>query len=163
MFGKTGGAFSCVTEISVNISCEYRKVFLKRLAVLAILVSAQVVREAYFSSQSYLQLDVTDANSLKSEFYGSFSFRTDEKDGLMLFHRDQVRGGGLPDAPRVSRAFSLRFPRAAHCSVSAAAGGILSGHLGEGPHRGEDRRQRGQVSEDVQRQQQPQCRFLQQP
>ncbi|MEQ2157330.1 hypothetical protein GOODEAATRI_000718 [Goodea atripinnis] len=49
-----------------------------------------VVREAYFSGQSYLELVLDKPNSLKDNFYASFSFRTDEKDGLMLYHRDQV-------------------------------------------------------------------------
>ncbi|KAK5624087.1 hypothetical protein CRENBAI_015003 [Crenichthys baileyi] len=48
-----------------------------------------VVREAYFSGQSYLELVFDKPNSLNDNFYASFSFRTDEKDGLMLYHRDQ--------------------------------------------------------------------------
>ncbi|XP_015258525.1 PREDICTED: laminin subunit alpha-5, partial [Cyprinodon variegatus] len=48
-----------------------------------------VVREAHFRGQSYLQLAPTSINNLKNDFYASFSFRTDEKDGLILYHRDQ--------------------------------------------------------------------------
>ncbi|XP_035998362.1 laminin subunit alpha-5 [Fundulus heteroclitus] len=51
-----------------------------------------IAREAHFPGQSYLQLEVTDVNEenrLGKDFYASFSFRTEQKDGLMLYHRDQ--------------------------------------------------------------------------
>lgn len=54
-------------------------------------VFVQVAREAYFSGQSYLDLGVTNVSSLMSNFYASFSFRTDQTEGLMFYHKDQVR------------------------------------------------------------------------
>lgn len=53
-------------------------------------VSVQVAREAHFSGQSYLDLDVTNVPSLRNNFYASFSFRTDKMEGLLFYHRDQV-------------------------------------------------------------------------
>ncbi|KAM4737780.1 laminin subunit alpha-5 isoform 2-T2 [Anableps anableps] len=48
-----------------------------------------VAREAHFSGQSYLQLALNDISSQKNNFYTSFSFRTDQKNGLMFYHQDQ--------------------------------------------------------------------------
>lgn len=50
----------------------------------------QVAREAHFSGQSYLDLSVSDVPTLRNNFYASFSFRTEQKDGLMFYHHDQV-------------------------------------------------------------------------
>lgn len=50
----------------------------------------QVAREAHFSGQSYLDLSVGDVPTLRNNFYASFSFRTEQKDGLMFYHHDQV-------------------------------------------------------------------------
>lgn len=54
-------------------------------------VSVQVPREAFFTGQSYLELNLTNSLSLKNNFYAGFGFRTDQKEGLMLYHRDKVR------------------------------------------------------------------------
>ncbi|XP_015822830.1 laminin subunit alpha-5 isoform X1 [Nothobranchius furzeri] len=48
-----------------------------------------VAREAYFSGQSYLDLNLTSVSSLKNNFYASFSFRTEQTKGLMFYHHDQ--------------------------------------------------------------------------
>ncbi|XP_043984093.1 laminin subunit alpha-5 isoform X1 [Gambusia affinis] len=48
-----------------------------------------VAREAHFSSQSYMKLAPKDVSSQNDKFYASFSFRTDQKNGLMFFHKDQ--------------------------------------------------------------------------
>ncbi|XP_077572690.1 laminin subunit alpha-5 isoform X2 [Stigmatopora nigra] len=48
-----------------------------------------VAREAHFSGQSYLDLALTNVPELRSNFYASFSFRTEYKDGLMFFHHDK--------------------------------------------------------------------------
>ncbi|KAM6929230.1 laminin subunit alpha-5 [Lycodopsis pacificus] len=48
-----------------------------------------VAREAHFSSQSYLGLALTNIPSLRSNFYSSFGFRTEQKEGLMFYHHDQ--------------------------------------------------------------------------
>lgn len=48
-----------------------------------------VAREAHFTGQSYLDLDLSNIPSLRDNFYASFSFRTDKTDGLMFYHRDQ--------------------------------------------------------------------------
>ncbi|XP_037833033.1 laminin subunit alpha-5 isoform X1 [Kryptolebias marmoratus] len=48
-----------------------------------------VAREAHFNGQSYLDLGVTNVSSLRSNFYISFSFRTDQTEGLMFYHQNQ--------------------------------------------------------------------------
>lgn len=48
-----------------------------------------VAREAHFSGQSYLDLALTNIPTLRNNFYASFSFRTENTEGLMFFHRDQ--------------------------------------------------------------------------
>ncbi|XP_058499238.1 laminin subunit alpha-5 isoform X1 [Solea solea] len=48
-----------------------------------------VAREAHFSGQSYLDLALTNVPSLRDNFYASFSFRTDQKEGLMFYHQDK--------------------------------------------------------------------------
>ncbi|XP_031700147.1 laminin subunit alpha-5 isoform X2 [Anarrhichthys ocellatus] len=48
-----------------------------------------VAREAHFSSQSYLGLALTNIPSLRNNFYSSFGFRTEQKEGLMFYHHDQ--------------------------------------------------------------------------
>ena len=50
----------------------------------------QVAREAHFSGQSYLDLAPGNVPNLKNNFYTSFSFRTEQKEGLMFYHHDQV-------------------------------------------------------------------------
>lgn len=50
----------------------------------------QVAREAHFSGQSYLDLEVANIPTLRNNFYASFSFRTEQKEGLMFYHHDQV-------------------------------------------------------------------------
>lgn len=50
----------------------------------------QVAREAHFSGQSYLDLDLANIPTLRNNFYTSFSFRTEQKEGLMFYHHDQV-------------------------------------------------------------------------
>lgn len=53
-------------------------------------VCFQVAREAHFSGQSYLDLGLSNVLTLRNNFYASFSFRTEEKEGLMFYHRDKV-------------------------------------------------------------------------
>lgn len=53
-------------------------------------VTLQVAREAHFSGQSYLGMTVSNIPTLSNNFYTSFSFRTEHKEGLMFYHRDQV-------------------------------------------------------------------------
>ncbi|XP_028307698.1 laminin subunit alpha-5 isoform X2 [Gouania willdenowi] len=48
-----------------------------------------VARQAHFSGQSYLDMALSDVISLRNNFYTSFSFRTDQSDGLMFHHRDK--------------------------------------------------------------------------
>uniref|UniRef100_A0A096M5Y4 Uncharacterized protein n=1 Tax=Poecilia formosa TaxID=48698 RepID=A0A096M5Y4_POEFO len=48
-----------------------------------------VARKAHFSGQSYMKLAPKDVSSQKDKFYASFSFRTEQKNGLMFFHKDQ--------------------------------------------------------------------------
>lgn len=53
----------------------------------------QVAREAHFSGQSYLDLAVSNIPTLRNNFYASFSFRTEQQEGLLFYHRDQVTAG----------------------------------------------------------------------
>ncbi|XP_053174071.1 laminin subunit alpha-5 [Scomber japonicus] len=48
-----------------------------------------VAREAHFSGQSYLGLALSDISSVKKNFYAGFSFRTEQKSGLMFHHHDK--------------------------------------------------------------------------
>ncbi|KAM8862639.1 laminin subunit alpha-5 isoform 2-T2 [Spinachia spinachia] len=48
-----------------------------------------VAREAHFSGQSYLDLSLANVPTLRNNFYSSFGFRTEQKEGLMFYHHDQ--------------------------------------------------------------------------
>lgn len=48
-----------------------------------------VAREAHFSGLSYLDLGPSDITSLRDNFYAGFGFRSDQKNGLMLYHQAQ--------------------------------------------------------------------------
>ncbi|KAA8582349.1 hypothetical protein FQN60_009089 [Etheostoma spectabile] len=48
-----------------------------------------VAREAHFSGESYLDMALTNIPTLMNNFYASFSFRTEQKEGLMFYHHDQ--------------------------------------------------------------------------
>ncbi|KAM9752098.1 laminin subunit alpha-5 isoform 2-T2 [Menidia menidia] len=48
-----------------------------------------VAREAHFSGQSFLNLNLTHIPPLRSNFFASFSFRTEKTTGLMFYHSDQ--------------------------------------------------------------------------
>lgn len=53
----------------------------------------QVAREAHFSGKSYLDLAPRNIPTLRNNFYASFSFRTEQQEGLLFYHRDQVTAG----------------------------------------------------------------------
>uniref|UniRef100_A0A8C9YW11 Laminin, alpha 5 n=1 Tax=Sander lucioperca TaxID=283035 RepID=A0A8C9YW11_SANLU len=53
-------------------------------------VHTVVAREAHFSGQSYLDMALTNIPTLTNNFYASFSFRTEQTEGLMFYHHDQV-------------------------------------------------------------------------
>lgn len=59
-------------------------------------VHVQLAREGYFSGQSYLNFNVTDASSIMNNFFAGLGFRTETTDGLMFFHKSQVRGNPQP-------------------------------------------------------------------
>lgn len=62
-------------------------------------VCVQVAREAHFSGQSYLDLGLSNIPTLRNNFYASFSFRTEEKEGLMFYHQDKVGTTSCLSAP----------------------------------------------------------------
>ncbi|KAF3860795.1 hypothetical protein F7725_001050 [Dissostichus mawsoni] len=81
MFPKQGSLKGCFRNVR---SPGGAHVDLKRMK------SSGVAREAHFSGQSYLDLALTNIHSLRDNFYASFSFRTDQKEGLMFYHHDKV-------------------------------------------------------------------------
>ncbi|KAE8292646.1 Laminin subunit alpha-5 [Larimichthys crocea] len=48
-----------------------------------------VAREAHFNGQSYLDMSLSKVSTLRNNFSASFSFRTEQKEGLMFYHQDQ--------------------------------------------------------------------------
>lgn len=89
MFPKQGSLKGCFR----NVKALGLHVDLKRMIGSGVSFGCDsdllVARRAYFSGQSYLDLDLTSVPSLRNNFYASFSFRTEQKDGLMLYHQDQ--------------------------------------------------------------------------
>uniref|UniRef100_A0A3B4BCE3 Laminin, alpha 5 n=1 Tax=Periophthalmus magnuspinnatus TaxID=409849 RepID=A0A3B4BCE3_9GOBI len=88
MFPKQGSLKGCFR----NVKALNSHIDLKRMISTGVSFGCDsdllVAREAHFSGQSYLDLDLTSVPSLRNNFYASFSFRTDQKDGLMFYHRD---------------------------------------------------------------------------
>lgn len=88
MFPKQGSLKGCFR----NVKALNSHIDLKRMISTGVSFGCDsdllVAREAHFSGQSYLDLDLTNVPSLRNNFYTSFSFRTEQKDGLMFYHRD---------------------------------------------------------------------------
>lgn len=111
-------------------------------------VFVQVAREAHFSGQSYLDLALSNIPTLRNNFYASFSFRTEQQEGLLFYHRDQVTAGTtscflyLP-APSNTAANWLLV------STSMCAGWRLSGLPAGRPPCGKSWEQRDQDPEDL--------------
>ncbi|XP_045913044.1 laminin subunit alpha-5 isoform X2 [Micropterus dolomieu] len=88
-FTKQGSLKGCFR----NVKAQNSHIDLKRMTSSGVSFGCDsdllVAREAHFSGQSYLDLDVTNVLSLTNNFYASFSFRTEQKEGLMFYHHDQ--------------------------------------------------------------------------
>lgn len=91
----------------------------------------KVAREAHFSGQSYLDLSVGDVPTLRNNFYTSFSFRTEQKEGLMFYHRDQV-GDPFPLCSQSRLPFQRRFNRGCVCVSPSAQDGVCQVFLSDG-------------------------------
>ncbi|XP_069382509.1 laminin subunit alpha-5 isoform X2 [Paralichthys olivaceus] len=88
-FPKQGSLKGCFR----NVKAQNSHVDLKRMKSSGVSFGCDsdllVAREAHFSGQSYLDLSLTNVPSLRDNFYASFSFRTDKKEGLMFYHQDK--------------------------------------------------------------------------
>ncbi|XP_035512224.1 laminin subunit alpha-5 [Morone saxatilis] len=89
LFPKQGSLKGCFR----NVKALNSHIDLKRMTTSGVSFGCDsdllVAREAHFSGQSYLDLNLTDIPSLRNNFYTSFSFRTKQKEGLMFYHHDQ--------------------------------------------------------------------------
>ncbi|XP_049919958.1 laminin subunit alpha-5 isoform X1 [Epinephelus moara] len=89
LFPKQGSLKGCFR----NVKAQDSHIDLKRMTSSGVSFGCDsdllVAREAHFSGQSYLDLAPTNIPSLRNNFYASFSFRTDQKEGLMFYHHDQ--------------------------------------------------------------------------
>uniref|UniRef100_A0AAV2LXJ7 Laminin subunit alpha-5 n=1 Tax=Knipowitschia caucasica TaxID=637954 RepID=A0AAV2LXJ7_KNICA len=87
-FPKQGSVKGCFR----NVKALNSHIDLKRMVSTGVSFGCDndllVGREAHFSGQSYLDLDLTNVPSLRNNFYSSLSFRTDQKEGLMFYHQD---------------------------------------------------------------------------
>uniref|UniRef100_A0A8C4DLR4 Laminin subunit alpha-5 n=1 Tax=Dicentrarchus labrax TaxID=13489 RepID=A0A8C4DLR4_DICLA len=90
LFPKQGSLKGCFR----NVKAQSSHIDLKRMTTSGVSFGCDsdllVAREAHFSGQSYLDLNLTNIPSLRNNFYTSFSFRTEQKEGLMFYHHDQV-------------------------------------------------------------------------
>ncbi|XP_029690196.1 laminin subunit alpha-5 isoform X2 [Takifugu rubripes] len=89
LFPKQGSLKGCFR----NVKAQNSHIDLKRMTSSGVSFGCNsdllVAREAHFSGQSYLDLSVSNVPTLRNNFYASFSFRTEQKDGLMFYHHDQ--------------------------------------------------------------------------
>uniref|UniRef100_A0A8D3CNT9 Laminin subunit alpha-5 n=1 Tax=Scophthalmus maximus TaxID=52904 RepID=A0A8D3CNT9_SCOMX len=89
LFPKQGSLKGCFR----NVKAQNSHVDLKRTKSSGVSFGCDsdllVAREAHFSGQSYLDLALTNVPSLRDNFYASFSFRTEKKEGLMFYHQDK--------------------------------------------------------------------------
>uniref|UniRef100_UPI0037E9B905 laminin subunit alpha-5 n=1 Tax=Semicossyphus pulcher TaxID=241346 RepID=UPI0037E9B905 len=89
LFPKQGSLKGCFR----NVKAQNSHIDLKRMTSSGVSFGCDsdllVAREAHFSGQSYLDLALTNIPSLRNNFYASFSFRTEQKEGLMFYHQDQ--------------------------------------------------------------------------
>ena len=63
---------------------------LSPLSLSSLFSLSQVVREAHFTGQSYLNMKLDQAPGLKDNFYAGVGFRTEQKEGLMFYHQASV-------------------------------------------------------------------------
>ncbi|XP_037101771.1 laminin subunit alpha-5 isoform X1 [Syngnathus acus] len=76
-----------------NVKAQNSHIDLKRMTSSGVSFGCDsdllVAREAHFSGQSYLDMELSNVPGFRNNFYASFSFRTEHKDGLMFFHHDK--------------------------------------------------------------------------
>ncbi|XP_073325739.1 laminin subunit alpha-5 [Pagrus major] len=89
LFSKQGSLKGCFR----NVKAQGSHVDLKRMTSSGVSFGCGndllVAREAHFSDQSYLNLALKGVPTLRNNSYISFSFRTEQKEGLMFYHQDQ--------------------------------------------------------------------------
>ncbi|XP_051914619.1 laminin subunit alpha-5 isoform X3 [Hippocampus zosterae] len=89
LFPEQGSLKGCFR----NVKAQNSHIDLKRMKSSGVSFGCDgdllVAREAHFSGQSYLDLALSNVPGLRSNFYASFSFRTEYKDGLVFFHHDK--------------------------------------------------------------------------
>ncbi|CAJ1084378.1 laminin subunit alpha-5 isoform X1 [Xyrichtys novacula] len=89
LFSKQGSLKGCFR----NVKAQNSHIDLKRMVNSGVSFGCDsdllVAREGYFSGQSYLDFALTNIPTLRNNFYASFSFRTEQKEGLMFYHQDQ--------------------------------------------------------------------------
>nr|XP_020464725.1 laminin subunit alpha-5 [Monopterus albus] len=89
LFPKQGSLKGCFR----NVKAQSVHIDLKRMTSSGVSFGCDsdllIAREAYFSGQSFLELGLTNTLHLKNNFYASFSFRTEQKEGLVFYHHDQ--------------------------------------------------------------------------
>ncbi|KAM3618812.1 uncharacterized protein V6R79_025116 [Siganus canaliculatus] len=89
LFRKQGSVKGCFRNVKAMTS----HIDLKRMRSSGVSFGCDgdllVAREAHFSSQSYLDMALSNVPSLRNNFYAGFSFRTEQKDGLMFYHHDK--------------------------------------------------------------------------
>ncbi|XP_059188801.1 laminin subunit alpha-5 isoform X2 [Centropristis striata] len=89
LFQKQGSLKGCFR----NVKAQSSHIDLKRMTSSGVSFGCDsdllVAREAHFSGQSYLDVSLTNIPTLRNNFYASFSFRTEQKDGLMFYHQDK--------------------------------------------------------------------------
>ncbi|XP_075883000.1 laminin subunit alpha-5 isoform X3 [Nelusetta ayraudi] len=89
LFPKQGSLKGCFR----NVKAQGSHIDLKRMSSFGVSFGCDsdllVAREAHFSGQSYLDLALSNIPTLRNNFYASFSFRTEQQEGLMFYHRDQ--------------------------------------------------------------------------
>uniref|UniRef100_A0A671Z1U8 Laminin subunit alpha-5 n=1 Tax=Sparus aurata TaxID=8175 RepID=A0A671Z1U8_SPAAU len=89
LFSKQGSLKGCFRNVKVGGSHVALKTMTSSGVSFGCDDSLLVAREAHFSGQSYLNLALTGVPTLRNNFYASFSFRTEQKEGLMFYHQDQ--------------------------------------------------------------------------
>lgn len=104
----------------------------------------QVAREAHFSGQSYLDLALSNIPTLRNNFYASFSFRTEQQEGLLFYHHDQVTAGTISCFMYLAVPSYPDFNRLVLCT-----GWRVSGVPTGRPPGGESRKQRDQDAKDL--------------
>ncbi|XP_061781861.1 laminin subunit alpha-5 isoform X2 [Nerophis lumbriciformis] len=89
MFPKQGSLKGCFR----NVKAQTSHIDLKRMKSSGVSFGCDgdllVARQAHFSGQSYLDLSLSNIPTLRNNFYFSFSFTSQKKDGLMFLHQDK--------------------------------------------------------------------------